>query len=110
MQKAGLVWLVLILYRPASVRGWAATPTSWECDWKSGSIGSVVAAVYALMARYMVPFAPLQLLGVFDTGRIEEFLNMRALSHEEMASPQYAPIVARTLRRFHSVQPQVGWC
>ncbi|GAB4813812.1 hypothetical protein N2152v2_000858 [Parachlorella kessleri] len=50
-------------------------------------------------------FGP-QLLGVFDTGRIEEFLKMRALSHEEMASPQYAPIVARTLRRFHSVQPQ----
>ncbi len=50
----------------------------------------------------------MQLLGVFETGRIEEFLPMRSLSPEEMASPRFAPAIARTLRRFHDVPAEVG--
>lgn len=54
--------------------------------------------------------ALLQVLGTFDNGRIEAWLEMRPLSPEEMTAPAMALRVARRLRVFHRapIAPEPG--
>jgi len=54
--------------------------------------------------------ACLQVLGTFENGRIEAWLEMRPLKPEEMTAPLMAQRVARRLRAFHRapVAPEPG--
>jgi hypothetical protein len=54
--------------------------------------------------------ARLQVLGTFENGRIEAWLEMRPLTPEEMTAPLTAQRVARRLRAFHRapVAPEPG--
>lgn len=51
-----------------------------------------------------------QVLGTFDNGRIEAWLEMRPLTPEQMTEPAMALRVARRLRAFHRapVAPEPG--
>ena len=51
-----------------------------------------------------------QVLGTFDNGRIEAWLEMRPLTPEQMTAPAMALRVARRLRAFHRapVAPEPG--
>ena len=45
-----------------------------------------------------------KVLASFANGRIEEFLEAKTLLPTEMCSPDYIPLIARTIRRFHSIK------
>ena len=51
-----------------------------------------------------------QVLGTFDNGRIEAWLEMRPLTPEQMTEPTMALRVARRLRAFHRapIAPEPG--
>lgn len=46
------------------------------------------------------------MLGIFDNGRLESFLDGRPLEPSEMGKPVIIPIIAEQLSRFHNVPLQ----
>nr|BAU37043.1 ethanolamine kinase [Chlamydomonas asymmetrica] len=45
-----------------------------------------------------------KVVGLFENGRIEEFLPCKTLTPDEMASPDYVPRIAARLRKFHELK------
>lgn len=45
-----------------------------------------------------------ELLGLFENGMVQSFINARTLSHPDMSQPKIAAEIARQLRKFHQVE------
>lgn len=54
--------------------------------------------------EHLAVFFTLQVVGLFGNGRIEEFLECKTLTPEEMADPAFVPRIATRLREFHGLQ------